>query len=186
MTFGNLKSLDERRLQDEFEDAHATCDCKGTWKVTTRENIPHTIEGLGMVILVKAPFVECDTCEALYFYPGLEQNLRLGIATQLINDAHALDKRQLRFLRIVAGMTQQETASALNMDVKEYNKFESVNNTTRHLSIDRQFRLRVIYARRLGLDLNELARIADHLDPDQTVHLPQRIDGNDLLNRLAL
>jgi hypothetical protein len=44
----------------------------------------------------------------------------------------------------------------------------------------------VIYARRLGLDLNELARIADHLDPDQTVHLPQRIDGNDLLNRLAL
>ena len=80
-------------------------------------------------------------------------------------DGHALDKKQLRFLRLVSGLTQQQAAEALNIDVKEYNKFESITNTTRQLSIDRQFRLRAIYARLLGLDLNQLASLANKVNP---------------------
>jgi len=104
----------------------------------------------------------------------------------LVNDGNALDKKQLRFLRIVSGLTQQQTADALNMDVKEYNKFESVTNTTRAMSIDRQFRLRVLYARLLRLDLTKLASLADHQHPDEAVLLSTRVETDpELLRRLA-
>ncbi len=89
-------------------------------------------------------------------------------------------------MRIVSGLTQQKTADALNMDVKEYNKFESVANTTRAMSIDRQFRLRVLYARLLGLDLTQLANLADRQRPDEGLQLSTRVETDpELLRRLA-
>jgi len=186
MKSGELQQLNEHRLQDHFADAHAEGNCSGQWSVVFKEAVPYPVEGLGMITLVKAPFVVCDHCQALYFYPGLEQDIRRRLAERLINDGNALDKKQLRFLRVVSGLTQQQTADALNMDVKEYNKFESVTNTTRAMSIDRQFRLRVLYARLLGLDLNKLASLADHQHPDDAVLLSPRIEADpELLRRLA-
>jgi transcriptional regulator with XRE-family HTH domain len=186
MRSGNIERLDEHRLQEQFADAHAEGKCPGHWHVAVKEAVPYPIEGLGMVTVVNAPFVTCDHCQALYFYPGLEEEIRRSLAERLVNDGNALDKKQLRFLRIVSGLTQQQTADALNMDVKEYNKFESVTNTTRAMSIDRQFRLRVLYARLLRLDLTKLASLADHQHPDEAVLLSTRVETDpELLRRLA-
>jgi len=183
MRFGNIDLLNEEQLQQHFADAHADPNCSGCWSIVIKESVPYQVESLGMMTLVKAPFVVCDRCHSLYFYPGTETAIRQGLAARLINDGHALDKKQLRFLRLVSGLTQQQAAEALNIDVKEYNKFESITNTTRQLSIDRQFRLRVIYARLLGLDLNQLASLADHQHPDELVVLSQRFEPDPELLR---
>jgi len=161
-------------LEVLYKDMHRELPCKGKWKQIVRKNIPYSLDTLGIVFLKKAFFISCPKCGAMYFAPGFEQAVTTKLAEHLVLDRYILEKAQLRYLRTLFGLTQKDIAQALDIDVKEYNKFESTKVATRIMNPDKQVRLKLYYASKLGLSVDKLMELWNISD-QESAKIPDSI-----------
>ncbi len=161
-----------------FEDHHSTPDCDGKWELVLKDRVPYKLDSRFFTILDKSPFVICKKCHATFFAPGFEEWLRHKVALDILKQPGLLSKPLLRFLRNETGKTQKEIAELLSITTEEYNKFESVKNTTRRLTPDRQARLKMIFADLLGIQDPSVLVKMGYVD-DNEARVPQNVSGED-------
>ena len=175
MKFGN---------KDFFQDFHRDENCKGDWVLVEKNNVPYRMDSGILVILNHAPFVKCNKCAATFFAQGYEQWLKQLIAKMLLAQDGLLDKAELRFLRNIVGKTQKEMAGYLGWNVDEYTKFES-ENSDRKLNLDRNARIKMIFADLLDIKDPELLRKLAYVNKDKKVELPKYIDSTEYKNLIS-
>jgi len=161
---------------ENYQHAHADSDCKGQWGFLTQENVPYNFDSLGIVMLPRAVYVACSSCSATYFVPGFEQFCEMNIAWELIMNRRLLSQQEVRFLRLVFDLTQKDIADFLKTHRTYYAKMESRDSGVA-LSLSDQVRLKLFYAKRLGL--NEPEKIYDLID------IKDQIEGTGIIRLSA-
>lgn len=174
-----MKYGDSSLLQRFFADHHSAEKCHGKWMPIVQENVPYRLDSHIVLTLVHAPFVKCNECGATFFAPGFEDWLKTRVAKDLIGQQGMLPKAVIRFLRTLTGKTQREIAGFLDLSQEEYNKFESISNTTRQLNPDRQSRLKAIFADLLDIRDVEIYRKLGYIQDNEVVTIPKTLDGQE-------
>jgi hypothetical protein len=169
--------FDQMRLNRSLSDFHSDDNCQGNWEISLQENVPYRLDSHIVLTIKNAPFVKCDSCGSTFFVPGFENWLKHQVALDILKQQGMMPKPAIRFLRVLTGKTQKEIADILEVPTDEYNKFESVSNTTRQLNPDRQSRLKGIFADLLNIQDAEVYRRAVYIHDDEVVALPKTIQA---------
>lgn len=158
MTSGNKRvdvCLAGEFRQEDFVYHHQTPDCGGTWGILVQQNVPFPMSGLGTVMLPMAAFVTCPQCKAAYTLPGFQDLVEHVIATNLVVTERILAPKEIKFLRLMFGLTQQQVVEGIESEsVSYYSKCET-GKPGFALSPDKQVRLKLIYATKLGISATE-------------------------------
>jgi hypothetical protein len=184
-------SLSGTFKQEEFSCHHLTPDCNGTWGILHSLNAPYPIDGLGMAVVPMIPMIACPKCKAAYMLPGFLGFMEKSIAVQLIVSDRILMPSEIRFLRLTFDLTQQQVVDAIDAEsVAYYSKCET-GKPGFALSADKQVRLKVNYAAKLGIDraedylkINLTSARRDSVDKVSPVVDLQTIIANDRLQEL--
>jgi transcriptional regulator with XRE-family HTH domain len=134
---------------EEYKNSHTPIDCDGKWEIKKLENIPYPLEAIGIISLPLAIVLQCPKCGATYFVPGFEEFVRRVIATQIVISSRPLGFSEIRFLRIMFGLTQKEVIEAIDLESVSY--YSKCENGKEELSLDKQVRLKLHYACLLGI-----------------------------------
>ena len=158
MTSGDKKiavSLAGEVRQEDFIHHHQDPSCDGTWGLLVQNNVPFPLSGLGAVLLPTACFVACPKCKAAFFLPGFQGLVEHILATNLVVNERILAPKEIKFLRLMFGLTQQEVIDEIEMEsVSYYSKCET-GKTGFAFSPDKQVRLKLLYATKLGISSAE-------------------------------
>ena len=168
------KELDYRKLENMLNDLHIEDDCDGKWELEEEKNVTYRLD-TRVLILDRAFFAVCKKCGAKHFYPGFEDAVKRSYARALLSTDGMLTKPALRFLRTYSGKTQKEMGAYFGISKDEYNKFESIKNTTRKLNPDRQARIKVIFADLLNIEDIEIYRRLGYIIDDKEADIPRKL-----------
>ena len=147
----NIRKNSVFRLED-YKDAHQKLDCNGKWGQAFTVNDYYPAGALGPIQLPCIPYIRCSKCEAMLLAPGFQDFIEEVIASNLVLSKGLLDKKQLRFLRQYFDLSQEKLAEQLGVGDRFYmSKYES-GSSTQHMPADVQFKLKVLYAKMLGID----------------------------------
>lgn len=136
----------------DYKDAHQNRECDGQWHQIFTVKDFYPAGTLGPIPLPCIPYVQCSKCKATYLAPGFQDFIEEVIATRLVLSNGLLDKKQLRFLRQYFDLSQEKLAEKLGVGDRFYmSKYES-KGSTQHMPADVQFKLKVLYAKMLGID----------------------------------
>jgi hypothetical protein len=148
-------SLAAEFAPEDYKYHHRLVDCDGGWGVLVQENVPFPLNGLGTALLPMAAFVACPKCKAAFLLPGFQDLIERSIATELVLNERILTPKELRFLRLTFDLTQQEVIDEIEADsVSYYSKCET-GKPGHALSVDKQVRLKLFYATKLGINRAE-------------------------------
>jgi hypothetical protein len=148
-------SLSGTFKQEAYDYHHLAPDCDGTWGLLHSFNTPYPMDGLGMVVMPMLSTIACSKCKAAYMLPGFLDFVEKSIAAELIVSDRILLPNEIRFLRLTFDLTQQQVVDAIDAEsVAYYSKCET-GKAGFALSADKQVRLKVYYATRLGIDRAE-------------------------------
>lgn len=148
-------SLSGTLNHEDFACHHNDQSCKGKWGILHSINSPYPLDCLGTVILPMVPMIACPACKAAYMLPGFLDFVEKSIATTLIVSDRILLPNEMRFLRITFDLTQQEVVDAIDAEsVSYYSKCETGKPGVA-LASDKQVRLKVFYATKLGINRAE-------------------------------
>jgi hypothetical protein len=148
-------SLSGTLNQQDFACHHIDQSCKGKWGILHSFNSPYPLDCLGAVILPMVPMIACPVCKAAYMLPGFLEFVEKSIATTLIVSDRILLSNEIRFLRVTFDLTQQEVVDAIDAEsVSYYSKCET-GKPGIALASDKQVRLKVFYATKLGINRAE-------------------------------
>jgi len=154
MKSGNRKigiTLTGKFKHEDFTYHHQNQNCTGTWSLMIQKDVPFPLVGLGTSLFPMAVFVVCPTCKAAYLLPGFLDFIEHSIASYLVVSDRLLTPQELKFLRVVFGMTQRDVVGQIEMDsVSYYSKCET-GKTGFSLGSDKQVRLKLLYATKLGI-----------------------------------
>jgi transcriptional regulator with XRE-family HTH domain len=142
-------TLDGTFNLNDYANSHSTIGCNGKWEVKEFENIPYPLESMGIISLPIALVIQCPKCGSTYFIPGFEEFIRKIVATRIVISRRPLKDSEIRFLRIIFGLTQKEITEAIALESISY--YSKCENGKEHLSIDKQVRLKLHYAYLLGI-----------------------------------
>lgn len=134
----------------DFHYHHKKAKCDGVWGVLYSQHVPYPIDGLDTVLLPVLPFVACPKCEAAYMLPGFLELIEMTIASHLVVSDKVLTAKEIRFLRLAFSLTQQEVIDAIDMESKSY--YSKCETGKEPLGSDKQVRLKLLYATRLGIN----------------------------------
>lgn len=149
----------------DYRDAHKNADCNGEFKFKTIQNDVISLGPLGLFNLPVAPYLVCEKCEAAFIAPGFVKGFEKFLAIKMVLSPHLLMKRQLRFLRVHLGLSQQEVADILGATDRQYIQKTESDKYERQLGPDKQVRLKIIYAEMLGIkDLQQIYQISKSIE----------------------
>ena len=152
------------RLRD-YAGAHSKEECSGKWKPIFEKNDYFAAGALGPMQVSCIPYIECDQCEARYYMPGFQDWVEDVIAHKLVLNKGLLNKKQLRFLRQYFDLTQEQVADKLGLTGRHYYSRVESENSVRQMSPETQFRLKVLYAKMLGIsDADQIYELLDAQD----------------------
>lgn len=154
MKSGNKKigiTLTGKFKHEDFSYHHHNQECTGTWNLKLQKNVPFPLVGLGTTLFPMAVFVVCPTCKAAYLLPGFQDFMEQSIASYLVVSDKLLTPQEIKFLRVMFEMTQKEVVDQIEMDsVSYYSKCET-GKSGFILGSDKQVRLKLLYATKLGI-----------------------------------
>jgi DNA-binding transcriptional regulator YiaG len=147
----NIHKLGVFREKD-YKDAHQGRDCDGRWVPTFELNEFFPAGALGPIKVSCVPYIKCNKCKATFLAPGFQDFIEEVIASRLVLSKALLDKKQLKFLRQHFDLSQDRLSELLGVGDRFYmSKFES-GNSAHQMPADVQFKLKVVYAKMLGID----------------------------------
>jgi len=149
----------------DYANAHKDVGCKGKWKIAFQFNTPFSVDALGFVQVPILPFVACESCKSAYIAPGFEEFLEKRIATQLVLNTGLLNKDQIRFLRLAFDLTQDDLAKTLGFADRHYYAKMEAKKSQQSMSPDKQVRLKLYYAKLLGIQ--DIDQIYEMVQPDE-------------------
>lgn len=183
-----LVTLNSKINLAEYDNAHSDLNCKGKWQFNVCRNIPYNVDVLGIVQVPLVPFIACPECKASYLMPGFEELLDKTLAFQLIANKKILTPNQIRFLRIAFDLTQQDVSDFLEIQRTYYSKTESTKGNVA-LSPDKQVRLKLFYAEKLGIKdvdlLYKMIQIDSSLESPR-IHIDEEEFESDVKEALHL
>lgn len=159
----------------DFVHHHLTKDCDGSWGILHTSNVPYPMDALGTVLLPVAPFVACPKCQAAYMLPGFLELIEKTIACHLVVSEKVLTANEIRFLRLAFGLTQKEVVGAIDMESTSY--YSKCEMGKEPLGSDKQVRLKLLYATRLGINQTE-----DYHKISLTSSRRDTVESNPVLN----
>lgn len=158
MTSGEKRvevSLAGQFRQEDFTYHHQAPGCDGAWGILIQQNVPFPLNGLGTVMLPVAAFITCPKCQAAYTLPGFQDLVEHVIAMNLVVTERILAPKEVKFLRLMFGLTQQAVIDEIELEsVSYYSKCET-GKPGFALSPDKQVRLKLLYATKLGINSAE-------------------------------
>ena len=167
---------------DDYQNAHTDFSCSGSWSIKVCHHTPFNVDGLGIIQVPLIPFIVCSTCQASYVMPGFEEFLDKTLVFQLIANKKILASNQIRFLRLAFDLTQEDVAQFLKIERTYYSKTESLKGTVT-LSPDKQVRLKLFYAQKLGI--KDSALLYNMIQIDNAFEPPRiHIDESDFESSL--
>ncbi len=137
----------------DYKNHHQTVDCNGQWDIQIQSNVPYALNAIGTVILPIGAFVACEKCRAAFFLPGFEELVERTIALQLVVNDRLLNNKEIRFLRLAFDLKQSEVAEGIEMGSESY--YSKIETGKVSLSPDKQIRLKLLYATKLGVNSAE-------------------------------
>lgn len=137
----------------DYTNHHVKNDCDGTWGVMHSTNVPYPIDALGTVLLPIVPFIACPKCEAAYLMPGFLELVQKTIASHLVVSDKVLSAKEIRFLRLTFGLTQQDVVDAIDMESTSY--YSKCETGKEPFGSDKQVRIKLLYATKLGINQAE-------------------------------
>lgn len=140
---------------EDYKDAHQNQECTGQWGQIFNLNDFYPAGALGPIRVPCVPYIQCEKCKAMFLVPGFQDFIEEVIATTLVLSKGLLDKKQLKFLRQYFDLSQEKLSEHLGVGDRFYmSKLESEGSDL-HMPADVQFKLKVIYAKMLGIDSTE-------------------------------
>ncbi len=137
--------------QEDFSYHHQEPTCDGSWGILIQKNALFPLNALGTALLPMAPFVACPKCKAAYLLPGFQDLVEHTIALKLVVSDRILMPKEIKFLRLMFGLTQQAVIDEIELvSVSYYSKCESGKQGVT-LGPDKQVRLKLLYAIKLGI-----------------------------------
>lgn len=184
------KKFDPKKLVPNF--AHYVDGCEGDVIVVSQDRTPIGLTGLGYTVVKNLPMVVCKRCEAAFLPEGLDLAIEQAYAKWLLIQSRQLAPQELRFVRVLLGISQSELAGHLDSDRTYISKCESQKSLT-SMSFDKQLRMRIFAARKLAASEAEftklatvLADIQDRQDPPENFENPVLPEEVELAVRRAL
>ncbi len=155
--FGKKNNLSVKIKLSSYEDSHQLAKaCTGRFNFVLLKDYIYTESVLGPVKLEVAPAILCKKCRAEFLAPQFSQWLEREISKKLILSNGILTKKQIKFLRLDFGFTQEELGERIGLRKEQLAKMESASYPD-HMSPDKQFRLKFHLAKILGIeDLSKL------------------------------
>ena len=137
----------------DYTNHHVKSGCDGTWGIMHSNSVPYPIDVLGTVLLPIVPFIACPKCEAAYLMPGFLELVQKTIASHLVVSDKVLSAKEIRFLRLTFGLTQQGVVDAIDMESTSY--YSKCETGKEPFGSDKQVRIKLLYATKLGINQAE-------------------------------
>lgn len=157
----------------DYVGAHSEDGCKGKFAILVSHQVPFPIDALGVQVLPIVPFIACPVCKAAYVPQGFREFVDRALSASLVLNPNRLKPEQIRFLRLAFDLTQEEVARGLDMTRSHYNRTESTSDTGERLSGDKQVRLKIFYAEKLGRAEAENVFVVNKLTSDSPPARPE-------------
>jgi len=149
-----IKKISTFSLED-YKNAHQNPRCTGQWHQIFNINDFYPAGALGPIRVPCIPYIQCEKCKAMFLVPGFQDFIEEVIAMALVLSKGLLDKKQLRFLRQYFDLSQDKLSEHLGVGDRFYmSKLESPSSDLQ-MSADVQFKLKVVYAKMLGIESTE-------------------------------
>ncbi len=150
---------------EDYEAYHESDDCEGKFVPAVTLNGLYDSSALGPVKLPIIPQFRCAKCGAAVLAEGFNEWIEKILAHNLLISHGSLSKKQIKFLRQHFGFSQEKLGQRLGIDKHEMSKFESSQFSNRVMDIDKQLRLRLIFAELIGIkEIDKLYQLASTKD----------------------